>query len=788
VNPGTKNRNAGCPAAQDFGSFIHQRYSLSVVNSWIAANFGKEELPLEKKLALVIGVNSYPWQPLDVCVNDANEMMATLSMPEYGFDVFPLFDRDATRKKFLESLNTFFRTPADTYLFYFTGHGLASDLGAFLCPVDIDVEPEGIDLDLITKYLDRVVSPDASVVLILDCCHAGAAKLGQWVASSQPLAPQTLAQTLLRISRGRVLLAACSGDEEAFTVAELGHSLFTSFLLRGLLSEAADATGRVTVSSLHDFVAHECKTAAMQTPVFKGEIAGPFVLGSNLPPGVRKDLSEDMVQDIERQAASHLEAFQTDLSVLSRDLERWKKEGHRAACQMLEPLLLWLNEKKSEHRELASRKGYMSAYKGALQKLANLSALEEGFVTSQGAITEKLGAGLFGTVWKVDQGETGPPLAYKIYHPQDLQIADKMRRFERGYRAMKQLDHPFIVKVHNYTNCPRGFFMDFVPGANLRDFMGDHVTVEDRVSLLVAISETLRHSHSRKVCHRDVKPENIIMALDETSEKWKPYLTDFDLAWFPTGSQLFTKTAMGSLYYAAPEQIMKPASASAHDYKVDLFSFGQLAYFVATNSDPGPMGVGDHAKALERKLRDGWNAESAHLFFALFTCCTQHDPANRPENFSEICDTLYKIAQSFRQMSSALQLPPEVFLRELVFAIVGLDSGVGAAPSSFRSLSEKTEIRMQVRREAAGWIDLRYDFHSQENPIIDGISKFEEVRKTLWTRIEAVLGDFSLARKRPGKSMPFQVYIDHDRVPLTKDGLLISRRLIGRVLEVIEGK
>jgi serine/threonine protein kinase len=743
---------------------------------------------MERKIALVVGINSYPWQPLEVCVNDAHEMMATLSMPEYGFDVFPLIDQDATRKKLLESLNSFFRTPADTYLLYFTGHGLANDLGAFLCPVDIDREPEGIDLDLITKYLDRVVSSNASVVLILDCCHAGAAKLGQWVASSHPLAPPALAQTLLRISRGRVLLAACSEKEEAFTVAELGHSLFTSFLLRGLLSEAADAAGRVTVSSLHDFVAHECKSAAMQIPVFKGEIAGPFVLGSNLPPGVRKDLSEDMIQSLEKEAAGHLEVFQADLSVHSRDLERWKKEGHRASCQMLEPILLWLDERKAQHPELASRKGFMGTYKGALQRLASLSALEEGFVTSHGTVTEKLGAGLFGTVWKVDQSELDLPLAYKVYHPQDLLIADKMRRFERGYRAMKQLDHPLIVKVHNYTNCPRGFFMDFVDGANLRDFMGGHVTVEDRVSILVAISETLRHSHSRKVCHRDVKPENIIMALSEGGEKWRPYLTDFDLAWFPTGSQLFTKTAMGSLYYAAPEQIMKPASASAHDYKVDLFSFGQLAYFVATQSDPGPMGVGDHAKMLERKLREGWNAESAQLFFELFVRCTQHDPTNRPGNFSEVCDTLYKIAQSFRQMSSALQLPPEIFLRELVFAIVGLDSGSGAAPASFRSLSDKTEIRMHVRREESGRIDLRYDFHSQVDPIIDGISKFEEVRKTLWARIEAVLEGFSLARKRPGTSMPFQVYVDHDRVPLTKEGLLTSRRLIGRVLEVIEGK
>ena len=245
---------------------------------------------------------------------------------------------------------------------------------------------------------------------------------------------------------------------------------------------------------------------------------------------------------------------------------------------------------------------------------------------------------------------------------------------------------------------------------------------------------------------------------------------------------------MGSLYYAAPEQIMKPSSAAAHDFKVDLYSFGQLAYFIITQSDPGPMGVGDYVKALERKLWGGWNSEAARLFLDLFTHCTQHEPSKRPSGFSEVCDNLYKIAQSFRQMSTAKELPVNVFLRELVFATVGLDSGVGGAPASFSSPSEKTVVHMHVRREGEGHVDLQYDFHSQVDPIIDGISKFEEVRKTLWARIDTALKEFPLSRKRPGKTMPFQVYVDQEKVPLNKEGLLRSRRLISRVVEIIEGK
>ena len=702
---------------------------------------------LEKRIALVVGINNYPWQPLDVCVNDASEMAATLSMPEYGFDVKQLLDSEADRKGLLHQLDEFFRTPADTYLFYFTGHGLSTDLGVFLCPVDIDSEQEGIELDLITKYIERAVPRQASVVLILDCCHAGAAKLGQSVTRSHPLAARELGDAMPSLSKGRVLFAACCDSEVAYAAPELGHSLFTSFILRGLLSEASDAEGKITVAGLYDFVSAACDKSGLQTPVFKGEIAGSFVLARNLPPGVRREFSEEKAVSIEKEASGHLASYQEQFSGFSSDLEKWKSSGHRSACQMLDPLLVWLDEAKTTCPTLMSRQKFTGLYKTAQQRLVSLSAVEEGMVTDKGILKEKLGSGLFGSVWKIEDSRGNNPLAYKVYHPQDLHVADKMRRFERGYRAMRQLDHPFIVKVHEYTNCPRGFYMDYIHGPNLRDFMGISVSVEDRLGLLSFVADTLRHSHSRKVCHRDVKPENILVTFDEQTEQWRPYLTDFDLAWFPTGSQLFTKTAMGSLFYAAPEQITKPTSAAAHDYRVDLFSFGQLAYFVCTESDPGPMGMGDHGKLLEKKLHEGWNAEAAKWFFDLFTNCTQQNPNSRPTDFSEVCDTLYKIAQSFRQMSSGKTLTTQVFVRELVFAMVGLDRGNGGFPDSLMSTSGKTEVHLRVRRESDGFVDLQYDFHSIVDPILDGVNSFEEVRRMLNSRIENALRDFPFEKE-----------------------------------------
>ena len=69
----------------------------------------------------MVGINSYPRQPLNVCVQDAKEMGAALSMPEYAFDVSMLLNEQVTRRCLKEKPEAFFRSQAETYLFYFSG-------------------------------------------------------------------------------------------------------------------------------------------------------------------------------------------------------------------------------------------------------------------------------------------------------------------------------------------------------------------------------------------------------------------------------------------------------------------------------------------------------------------------------------------------------------------------------------------------------------------------------------------------------------------------------------------
>jgi serine/threonine protein kinase len=742
-----------------------------------------------ERIALVVGIDTYPNQPLQVCTRDANEMAVLLSMPEYGFKCTTLLNTECTHKHLRQQLENLFRSVADTYLFYFSGHGWATDFGVYMVTVDSDEDDEGIDLDFLKRLITKLAPTESTVVLILDCCHAGAASPRGLAAAGVQMRAQDVVASIPFLSHGRVLIAACRGDQLAYEDTRTGHGVFTSHLLQGMLGDAVDSDGAVSVTGLYEYVSSQFSSTGMQTPVFRGDLVGKVVLGRGFVPRPGPLLSEARAVEIEREAERHLRDYQASVAPSYADLDRWKAEGHKLACQLLEPILGWFNKQIQNYPALDKRPAFRSTFEAATQRLALLCAIDIDTKTSYGQITERLGSGTFGTVWKLPETVIGAPLAYKTYHSHDLVLPEKVRRFSHGYLAMRQMDHPHIVRVHQFTNCPLGFYMDFIDGPNLRNFSG---TIDDpykNVQMLKIIGETLRHAHIRGVKHRDVKPENILVKYDEPTGEWLPYLTDFDLAWFSTASQIFTKEAMGSVYYASPEQFATPSSASAHAQTTDIYSFGQLAFFVATGSDPVPLGVADNIRALRVRLGQGWFSDAAQRFVQLYEDCTHRKPEDRPQDFAGICDRLFRIEQSLSQIASSSRLSVEDFLREVQFAMVGLgSSGQITAAKPFLSMSRKTEVTIHPRSDGPVYVDLELNFYSIESPVLEGITTFEQLRKTLYGRLDNVLDRYPSTSKRHGSSAPFQVFIDVQKLSLDLDGVATLRALISGVLDVIEGR
>jgi serine/threonine protein kinase len=552
------------------------------------------------------------------------------------------------------------------------------------------------------------------------------------------------------------------------------------------MGEGADADGAITVNGLYDHIALNVQRRGMQTPVFRGDFAGRLLLGSGFTPRTPAGLLlEEKATEVEREAQRHLSDYQLRFAESYTDLAVWQQSGYKTACQMLEPILLWFNKRLKEFPTLANRKRFSELRDSAFQRLQPLCAVDVGTVLTEGTVRARLGSGLFGTVWRVVPLALGD-LALKIYHPQDINEEEKVRRFRRGYEAMKQLDHPHIVKVHRFAECPLGFYMDYIDGPNLRKFSGTIDEPRILVTILLAVAETLQHANLRGVVHRDVKPENILMSYDVKTSQWRPYLTDFDLAWFSTATQVTNQQGIGTWQYSAPEQMKSPKSASAHAPTTDSFAFGQLCFFVMTGSDPVPLDESNNKRTLANRIHSGWLLKGAEMFTDLYGRCTERQPEKRPP-FVEICKDLFTVSQLLNDVDSDSTLGEERFISDLVFSIVGLSPDHRIKDDCFLTLSGKTRVTISVLSRKGKNVELFYDFYSEAAPLLHGATSYDKMRGMIMAKIEAAVAQIAGISVKAGSQPPFQVLVRENPVSLSLDGLSEARNLIGQVCRAIEG-
>lgn len=741
-----------------------------------------------EKQALVVGINSYETFPvLRYATHDASEVASALQMPEYGFDTNLLHDQDATASNLKAALDTLLKSSVETKLFFFAGHGYANDKGVYLVASDDSDSPE-VSLEWIRS---QVIAAKGTVILILDCCHSGAALVRSNIAAYRWLTEGDIDRSIGSLGSGKILLAACASHETAKETEDAAHGIFTFHLLEGLLGRASNPRGIISPIGLFDYIADRFGEDGIQTPVFKGEQVGSIVLGAGFTPPapfsldpltpLETDTPPDLIFEFERQALQHLDSYLEQTAI---PYEKWKTEGFRTASQLLEPTLRWFRRTVSENPELLSSSIFSEAYSEAKARLTQLGALSEGTYTDEGRVEKRLGAGAFGTVWRVEcPGERA--LAYKIYHSTELDLKEKVARFERGYRAMQQLEHPHIVKVRKYTQCPVGFYMDFVEGPNLRDFVGTVSEPSEILELLIKIAETLQHAHGRNVIHRDVKPENIVLGYDGENKIWIPYLTDFDLAWFSAATQL-TRDAFGAIFYAAPEQLTKPASHMAHAPTTDIYSFGQLCFFVATGSDPVPFGGADNTSGLRSRIGN-WGVEhAANIFADLYEQCTRQDPNRRPQDFRTISDRLFEAYRLIGEADPDQGIPIERFTKELVYALAGLSDDQNITHESFSSLSGRTYITVADISEVDDKLDLTIRLE-QGHLSISGATS-ESARRILNARLDKAMAEYSNVVRRPGLKGTYEVFLDMKQVEASLKGVDQCRMVIARAIDTIESR
>jgi len=201
-------------------------------------------------------------------------------------------------------------------------------------------------------------------------------------------------------------------------------------------------------------------------------------------------------------------------------------------------------------------------------------------------ITELLGHGGMGAVYKARQPRLDRLVALKIIRPEGQKDPVFAERFAREARALARLSHPNIVAVHDFGQAGElyYFIMEYVDGASLRQMeRAERLSPAQALAVVPQICDALHYAHGEGVVHRDIKPENILV-----HKKGRVKIADFGLAkllghgpadFTLTGSQ----TVLGTPHYMAPEQIERPAEV---DQRADIYSLGVVLYEMLTGELP----------------------------------------------------------------------------------------------------------------------------------------------------------------------------------------------------------
>lgn len=213
-------------------------------------------------------------------------------------------------------------------------------------------------------------------------------------------------------------------------------------------------------------------------------------------------------------------------------------------------------------------------------------------------VIREIGQGALAIVYEAQDIRLKRKVALKVLHPIFSKNKNNLERLAQEASVLAQFNHLNIIHIYEFLDAPegKGIVTEYVEGQSLAQFLEKHSPVLPEIACLVIadILSALEHAHSKKIIHRDIKPQNIII-----NKEGQIKLADFSIAKILDKECLtLTGVLVGSPFYMSPEQVV----GKEVDERSDLFMVGTLLYNLVTGHLPF---FDEDPKALFKKILDG---------------------------------------------------------------------------------------------------------------------------------------------------------------------------------------
>jgi eukaryotic-like serine/threonine-protein kinase len=252
----------------------------------------------------------------------------------------------------------------------------------------------------------------------------------------------------------------------------------------------------------------------------------------------------------------------------------------------------------------------------------------------------KLGSGGMSTVYLARDTTLDRPVAVKVMHREMSEQADQLERFRQEARAVAKLSHPNVVSVIDAGE-DGGYpyiVFEYVEGETLKTRISrvGALDTQEALAYAIEIARALTVAHARKMVHRDIKPQNVMIDAEGRAK-----LTDFGISrQLEQDGLTATGRVLGTTDYVAPEQAMGRGS----DQRSDIYSLGVVLYEMLTGAVPfeADSQVGVAMKHVNEELPDvqAQRPELSAATALVVERATAKDPAKRYADIGEVIDDL----------------------------------------------------------------------------------------------------------------------------------------------------